>query len=299
MKAPVLGCSLPTAFMANRPSLYGQAADWSAMYGSIDACLVALAERGVRSVELRDVRARTDLDDVERAIAKAREHGLSVTLHLWLPHESDALDGVISQAGRALGDVDAPIPCTLHAHCLTGGVTRAEALRTTAVALGKLCDALTQAASPLVPALELCRQRAGGPVGTTFDELVAVRRTVDAPHLGLCWDVGHGLANHRAGIVPLAPGEDFLGAVVHTHLHDLDVHGSTHGPLTHEGAATDLIRRLVRSGYRGCYHLELEPGRWSLDATARRRAVETSIAALARAVASTLAEGPPPSTLRA
>jgi sugar phosphate isomerase/epimerase len=301
---PVIGCSLPTGFVADRPPHHGQAADWAAMYGTGDTCLAALAERGVRSVELRDVRARTPLDDVARAIAKVRAHGLAVTLHLWLPHDVAELEGVLRLADRALADAAAPVACALHPHYLTFGAARADALRNTAEALAALADALASAGSPLLPALELCRQRAGGPVGTTFDEVLAMRRAVDAPRVGLCWDVGHGFANHRAGLVPLEPDDAFVAEVVHTHLHDLDARGATHGPLVaphDDGAvggggdpvgralAADAVRRLVRAGYRGVYDLELETGRWPIDATARRRAVEASVDVLA----GVLAEGAP------
>lgn len=282
----MMGCSLPTRFVADRPPHRGQSADWAGMYGGPDACLTALGERGVSSVELRDIRARTGLDDVARAIAKVLEHSMAVTLHLWLPHDIGDLDGVLRLADGALADTRAPVPCALHPHYATYGIARAEALRTTTVALTALCDVLAHAGSPVLPALELCRQRAGGPVGITFDELLGMRNAVSARNLGLCWDVGHGFANHRAGLAPLAPEGEFVSAVVHTHLHDLDASGSTHGPLrSTEGNAADAIRRLAHEGYRGIYDLELEPGRWALDDAARRHTVEASFDVLAQILA--------------
>jgi sugar phosphate isomerase/epimerase len=281
----LLGCSLPTRFLAGRTDAHGQAVDWFAMYGTADACLASLAGLGVGSIELRDIRAGTDLEDIERAIGEVQVHGLAVTLHLWLPHDVAALSDTIRIVERALSASDTQVPCTLHAHYLTGGVTRGDAIATTVRALAGLCDALARGGSPLLPALELCRLRSGGPVGTTFEELVAIRDAVEAPNLGLCWDVGHGLANHRTGAASLQPDHDFLASVIHTHLHDLDARGSTHWPLVGtDGTAADLIRLLPGVGYRGVYDLELEPGRWPWSDAARRDAVERSVEVLARVV---------------
>jgi sugar phosphate isomerase/epimerase len=276
-----IGCSLPTRFVAGEHATHRLELDWVEMYRSADACLVALRDRGVTSIELRDVREDTDPAHVIRAIDALLGASMRISLHLWLPDDPRELRPIVGEIDRALPTDGTAVPCVFHAHRAERDEERRAAIDTTVDALRVVCDDLLASGSPLEPRLELCRHKPGGPVGTTFDELLEISDRVGKPDLRLCWDVGHGLSNHLTHHHELMPRSDFLASVGHTHIHDLTATGRTHGPLAEvEGPIGDQVHALARSGYRGIYDLELEPSRWGVDPAEARAAVERSVAVL-------------------
>jgi sugar phosphate isomerase/epimerase len=281
-KAPwTIGCSLPTRFVAGEHATHRLELDWVEMYTSADACLDALRDRGVTSIELRDVRAHTEPAHVVRALDALRAASMRISLHLWLPLDIRELLPLVAEIDRALPADGGAVPCVVHAHRVDEGTARRDAIESTIRVLGELCAHLRTTASSLAPALELCRHKSGGPVGTTFGELLEMGDRVAEPNLRLCWDVGHGLSNHVTHRHELMPRGDFLASVGHTHIHDLGPGGRTHGPLSDsEGPIADQVRTLAGSGYRGIYDLELEPSRWGVRPREARDAVERSVGVL-------------------
>ncbi len=280
-RATTIGVSLPTRFVAGASATNALEGDWVDMYGSFDACITRLRELGVRSVELRDIREHTDPDDVVHALDTLRDAGMGVSLHLWLPNEAHELDPLAFEVERVLAADGVTVRAVLHGHSAPDEEHRSDAVDRTVDSLTALCAALRDRDSPLEVVLELCRHKPGGPVGTTYHELVSIRDRVGAPELGLCWDLGHARSNHVAHDFDALPRADFLACVRHTHIHDLAVDGRTHGPLAAAtGPLREAVRLLARSGYHGIYDLELEPRRWGMPPREARSAVERSVGML-------------------
>jgi sugar phosphate isomerase/epimerase len=276
-----IGCSLPTRFIAGEHATNRLELDWVEMYGSADACFVALRDLGVTSIELRDVREGTDPTLVVRALDALRNASMRVSVHLWLPRDARDLRPLVAEIERALPEGSESVPCIVHGHHAETERERTDAMGTTVDGLRVLCRDLHEANSPLEPTLELCRRKPGGPVGTTFDELVTLHDRVAEPNLRLCWDMGHTRSNHVTDGDDLIPRADFLGCVAHTHIHDLGPGGRTHGPLRDlDGPIADQVHTLARTAYRGVFDLELEPGRWSMESAQAREAVEGSVGVL-------------------
>lgn len=276
-----IGLSAPTGLLLDTARTEEDAL-WLAMYGSGAAFLEEMRSLGVTSVEVRDARSVADPADVGRAIDAVTREGLAVTVHLWLPTHTVDLPATFEIVAAALAGTahDAPVPCAVHGHDRLAFDSPEDAADATISDLRALCEALE--GGPLRPAFELCRVKPGGPIGTSFDELVSIAAGVDHALLGFCWDMGHGLDNHLRQRHPLVGRLDFLGRVAHTHIHDLDARGKTHGPLSsHSSEVAQMVKALRGSGYQGVYNLELEPTRWSDAAAACRRFVADSVESLA------------------
>ncbi len=121
------------------------------------------------------------------------------------------------------------------------------------------------------PVLELLPPKTLNRVGETRDQVLSVVREVNDPRLGLCWDLGHDAILGY----PELPSDEFLCAVRHVHLHDVNPAGEDHFPLVHGRVSwQDDLRALQRVGFEGTVTLEL-----SRERTQRAEAWRAQIAA--------------------
>ncbi len=91
-------------------------------------------------------------------------------------------------------------------------------------------------------------------IGASRDELLGVVRKMDEPRLGICWDLGH---DYLIGYAEL-PCDEFLHAVRHVHIHDVNAAHEDHFPLIFGNVPwqTDL-RALSNVGFNGAVILEI------------------------------------------
>jgi sugar phosphate isomerase/epimerase len=82
-------------------------------------------------------------------------------------------------------------------------------------------------------ALELRAFRHDRPsaAATSRESVQRVLDMVDAPQVGLCWDIAHDLESHLAlGEMWSTPPDSFLERIIHLHVHDLGPEGEPHYP---------------------------------------------------------------------
>ena len=105
------------------------------------------------------------------------------------------------------------------------------------------------------PMLELLPPAAGlNKVGDTRDEVLAIVREFDNLRLGLCWDLGHDAFIGYSDV----PRADFLAAVRHVHIHDLNAAREDHFPLVFGNVPWQAdLRALMNVGYTGAVVLEI------------------------------------------
>jgi sugar phosphate isomerase/epimerase len=97
-------------------------------------------------------------------------------------------------------------------------------------------------------------------VGTERVEVLGIVQEIDAPDLGICWDMGHDV---RAGRLD-APDAAWLRRVCHVHVHDIDGQDVDHYPLIHGQVPYQLwLPALVATGFEGIATLEIKGGQLS------------------------------------
>jgi len=280
----VLALSLPSRYLTGARD--DETADlWRAMLGPPGEGLAALAGLGIGAVEVGDVRGETDADAVSEALAAVRVAGLRLHAHLWLPERftPEGAPPTLIAAVRALAERGgAPPACAIHGHRRH----EPDAFATTVRDLCALEPWLR--ANGAATALEVCRDRPGGPFGGTYAEVTAVVHAAEAllgTTLGVTWDVGHTTWNHLQERDALWPDEAFLTRVTHVHVHDVGPTGRTHFPLD-EGRVSlaGFVERVRHVGYAGLWNLELYPERWPGAVAERRRRLDDSVAVLTEAV---------------
>jgi sugar phosphate isomerase/epimerase len=267
-RALSLGCSLPLDYLAGDGRLGAGGSSWRDAFGPADVCLDELRRAGVRSIEIRSV--GPDADPAARVLRAARrvwEAGMEVTVHGRLPAPdvgdtwAEAYPSLLPLA-KALSGRGCDSVITLHCYSSQEGSVQDLASRTVRT-LRELVEVLTREAIPFRVALENnhVSARTADP-GLTYDGVADMVARVGSPHIGACWDFGHGYMNVQHGVDVCGPGAAFLERVIHTHVHDLGPR--THCPLTHGVVPLALyLDALVDCGYLGAFNLELNPERFA------------------------------------
>ena len=95
-------------------------------------------------------------------------------------------------------------------------------------------------------------------IGESRDELLDLVRTMNDPRVGICWDLGHDyLLGYTA-----APTDDFLRAVRHVHIHDINAAREDHFPLIFGNVPWQAdLRALVGVGFDGAGGMEINGNR--------------------------------------
>jgi len=100
--------------------------------------------------------------------------------------------------------------------------------------------------------------------GNSCEVVVEMVESVNSPHLGICWDMGHLYSNlmtesERNLKMGDLPPKEFLEKVIHTHIHGLNTVGRTHFPLTEKYTLPieEYVNALKSHNYEGVYNLEL------------------------------------------
>jgi len=250
--------------------------------GTPEKGLKLLKSFGVTSIELRHLNPGLKTEAMRRALLRLQESEINISIHSEDPPDSDNWvvtdlfpwrelleePGIISQT-----DI------TLALHPVTGkGKSSVEKLGSETL---RVLSELATIQKDWRPAYHFAleNQRVKGLVdpGTTFDSIQTLWSQVDSPAIGICWDFGHGYANHLKNNYPEMPSDKFINAVTHTHIHDLGPSGSTHWPFIENKVPLEkFIGKLKNRNYQGIYNLELGFGRFA-DIPNRLKAVEKSV----------------------
>ena len=90
--------------------------------------------------------------------------------------------------------------------------------------------------------------------GESRAETLDVVRALNHPRLGMCWDLGH---DYLLGYTEL-PDADFLRAVRHVHIHDINDAREDHFPLIYGNVPWQAdLRALARVGFAGTVVMEI------------------------------------------
>ena len=88
-------------------------------------------------------------------------------------------------------------------------------------------------------------------------ELSRIVGEIEAPRLGICWDLGHDVVNDCYDL----PDKTWLRRVCHVHLHDVSEQGVDHYPLMYGRVPYQLwLPALVETGFEGIVTMELKGG---------------------------------------
>jgi sugar phosphate isomerase/epimerase len=264
---PPISISLPGLYLCERYDDEASRLLYQA-FGAPGACLERLRAQDVAAVEVRYSHKSLRPKDIRGAIDRLRALGLGISIHgelssgaprqnlfrsfPWVEH---LLDCVPRRRD--------PLVCTLHP-LESVGVGPRDSRARTLQALHGLADQAGRQGLPIEFALELMRAKAAHRTAVTYEEVLSIVQTLDHPRVGICWDMGHGYANIRRGLMALAAPESFARRVIHTHIHGLSPKGRTHWFLNGANLPLALfVSTLVRSGYGGVYNLELSPERFA------------------------------------
>lgn len=90
--------------------------------------------------------------------------------------------------------------------------------------------------------------------GESRDEVLDIVRALNHARLGICWDLGH---DYLLGYTE-PPSDDFLRAVRHVHIHDINAGREDHFPLIYGNVPwQDDLRALMRVGFAGAVVMEI------------------------------------------
>ena len=279
-----IGVTLPMAFLAGDTEPKLKSMDlWADMYGTPTACLEAIKELGVTSIELRGVTKHTWPAELRQAMEVILDSGLMPTIHAWLPRDFAVLRALLDEADAALyrHGVTRTVPVTVHGYSYGESMPEEEAARDTVLGLKTLRSELQDRDTRFIPAFEICRDKGSGGVGNSFDSVYRIASEAGFEELGICWDVGHSLSNHLYQGHVLMPPTEFVEQVVHTHIHSVGTNKRTHsyfGP--GDAYIADCISLLKEAGYQGIYNLELYPDRWGENSMVSRAKFEKTIVGL-------------------
>ncbi|MBO5913591.1 MAG: hypothetical protein J6Q76_09000, partial [Clostridia bacterium] len=217
---------------------------------SVDDVLTALKSEGVRSVELRTIRAHHTADDIKRVAEHLWNAGFLISLHGSVTVEDAVVSELFTPIKELLKVLRQPI-VNITVHAITGDNEK----MLTAVA-----DYIEQNGLPVTVALENNRLMPDKSEGDSARSVLETVKKVNRPQIGICWDMGHymywWLKNHPDEPVAL-PDKEFLKRVIHTHIHALSGL-KTHFPLdSHDLPLKQFLDGLCFE-YFGLYNIELE-----------------------------------------
>jgi sugar phosphate isomerase/epimerase len=97
-------------------------------------------------------------------------------------------------------------------------------------------------------------------VGESHEQVLEIVCGIHHPRLNVCWDLGHDVLQ---GYTQL-PSEDFLKAVRHVHIHDINDAGEDHFPLVYGNVPWQKdLRALKRVNFNGAVTMEINGHRAS------------------------------------
>jgi sugar phosphate isomerase/epimerase len=271
------------------------------LYGTTDVP-VRLRELGITAVEI-PLGLETDLDHVARQARRCQQEGLHVSFH---PYSERHPANPAHFAGPSSE------PATVHARFLALAATVAADQGETVV---NIHPAAIRGAgwsrSTLVDRSVACFEWARGwcdvhtgdvrpvaelqvapfgdePIIRTGDDPAELTEVVTRSGVGVCWDVGHAVWNHRRNATRLEPDDALLARIAHVHCHDVG-HVDHLAPRHGDAPWQRFLSRLAATGYERTVIIEVVPSTF-LQAGGLP-AVEEAVAAVRSAARSGASRG--------
>jgi len=261
------GLSLPINYLAQDPRI-DEDFLYQDHFKDPSTFLKALKSAGLSSIEIRAIKADTDIKNAARAAEHILDAELDITIHGYLPSNAagDKFAEIlpsIAPIAEILKEINRSAVITLHCYREQNG-DMSQLVSHNVNFIKRLTRAILDEQLPVKIALEINRQKKYTDPSITYDSLIELSSEIAEPELvGFCWDFGHSCWNAGKNYIDLTPPDKFLDNVIHTHIHDLSPGGETHWPLTERVVPlADFIFSLKEKNYAGTYNLELRPERW-------------------------------------
>lgn len=221
---------------------------------SVEDVLSALKAEGVRSIELRTVRAHHSARDVRRVADFLWDKGFQISLH----GDVKTADGAVAELFTPTKDLLENLRqkmINITVHPINGDNVKM---------LSAIADYIEQRGLPVTVAIENNRLLPDKTEGDSAALVLQAAMAVDRKCVGICFDFGHymyyRLKNYPEEPLVLPPKE-FFKKVIHTHIHALNGL-KTHFPLdSHQLPLKQMMDELCFE-YFGVYNLELEYNRF-------------------------------------
>lgn len=263
-----LGVSVPWSFMAGRQSNLPSRLLCRA-FGGPDAFLSLLRSSSVASVEFRHWSPDLKLSEIRRGFRLAGDAKLSLSVHgdVDIRHKVKEIWSSFPWLDACLQHtaVSRESPLFITIHPVISSCDRFENWRHTVELISQYCREIDIHKLPITLAYENQRAKGNSDPAEQYDSMVSVLHAVESEHVGLCWDVGHAVANELSGVMSSIPPMEFLKQVVHTHIHDINpTTGQTHWPLQYGVVPVRRFVRLLNEfRFNGLLNLELSVERFS------------------------------------
>jgi sugar phosphate isomerase/epimerase len=263
-----LGLSIPWNFLAENPASK-DAVLLADNFGNPVKFLSFLKDLEVVYIELRHRSTSMSPDAMKKVFRLLSDFGFGITIHGDNPPAE--ADWTVHTVFPWLSPFSAIYPepsekVTVTLHPYNGpGTEGANHLKTVSF-IRRLSEGIKEKGLPVSLALENQRSKGFVDPGTTFSEIKQMHSEINRAACGICWDMGHCLANFLRDRESYKefPGNAFTSAVTHTHIHDIGPDGRTHWPFTeHTVPVAENVKLLKNSGYDGIYNLELSFERFS------------------------------------
>lgn len=236
----MIGVSLSYDWLAGRDGLPGDR----------NILLNELKQRGVNSIELRTVFLRHDSHEVLRVADMLWDRGFSITVHAKAHSREQAVSEVFDPLSEVLKNLRQE-RLTVVIHPVKGD---------NAAMLCELADHRDANGYPVTIALENNRLLPDKSEGDCAALVLDAVMTANRENIGICFDMGHYgyyWKKHHEGENFQLPPAEFIGRVVHTHIHALKGM-KTHFPLRQFELPLEKILEGLSYKYFGVYNLELD-----------------------------------------
>ncbi|HAK45717.1 MAG TPA: hypothetical protein DCO79_07350 [Spirochaeta sp.] len=262
-----LGLSLAWTYLANNPA--GRCSNkWTDFFGNSRDFLELLEKEPVTSIEFRHFDEVENKKTIHSAAKAISETSFNATVHGDINYKD---------IGRELFDIFPWYPILLShipekikntvitLHPVLSPDNDMERSKELSVCLiNDLLEMTDKEGIQVRFSLEIQRNKGLYDPGTTYDGIMEIHRRVNNPRLGVNWDMGHTQSNVNQGKLSQYPGQSFLAEVNHTHIHDLNLKGQTHWPLTQGRIPlAENVKLLERVSYNDIYNLELATDRFA------------------------------------
>jgi len=219
-----------------------------------ESLLPKLWDKGVRSIELRQVKWNEDPSEVLRVANIIWDYGFQITVHGRAQGIDSAVEDVFVPLEKLLRNMRQR-ELVVVIHPVVGD---------NAVMLTALSDHIIENGYPVRIALENNRKMPDLSDGNSLALVLDAVKRADRKNIGTCFDMGHfaWYAKNFTDSPDTLPPREFLDLAIHTHIHSY-TEGSTHFPLEEWGPPVSMYVDALGFNYFGVYNIEIEAKRFA------------------------------------
>ena len=220
-------------------------------FGGTEILLNKLKDFGVKSVELRAVRADNSPEKVLEAAELLWDNGFNVTVHGDIRNPENAVSDIFTPLSQVLKNLrQRELVVTVHPEpCDNVKV------------LTDIADYIAENNLPVKIALENNRLLPDDSFGDSVALVTQIVKQVNRYEIGICFDMGH-FCWYSSKVPSAVLPDDFTKRIIHTHIHALRG-GTTHFPLGENELPLKEYIKKFSFEYFGVYNIELEQNRFN------------------------------------